>query len=268
MVHALLTWPAALALAALYFAAAALTGLFARDLRAHWHRWSSAWARHALAIARVEVDVKDRARIQRLMARGPLILACNHQSILDFMILLACVPGAFGFLSKVEVFSVPIFGAAADLFGCIPLKRGDRISATEALAAAEAALAEGRSILIFPEGTRTHSGALARFKRGTMVLSARSGVPVLPLAIGGSYQLLPRHTFVGKPGTVTLAAGPLMVPPRPSQVEAASLELHDAVRDLLPTPFERQGEGHDDRSRSVEEGREVFPGAQPAEQGA
>lgn len=266
--HALFAWPAVLALTAAFFAAAAFTGLFARDLRAHWHAWSASWARWALWIAGVQVDVKNRMRMQRLMARGPVILACNHQSMMDIAILLAHVPGAFGFLSKIEVFKIPLFGAAAELFGCIPLKRGDRSSASQALDAAAAALLEGRSVLIFPEGTRTRDGALARFKRGTMLLSARTGVPVLPLAIGGSYELLPRHTFIAKRGTVTLAAGPLMVPPHPSEVEASSVELHDAVQGLLPTPFEHQGVRHDHRPRSAEEGREADPGSEPALEGA
>ena len=260
--QAVVTWLAVLVLTIVLFAAAALTGVFAADLRAHWHGWCRRWAKCTLALARVRVETADRRRLERLVARGPLILAANHQSMLDIAILLAEIPGGFGFLSKVEVFSIPFFGAAAELFGCIPLKRGDRVSATEALGAAAQALREGRSVLIFPEGTRSRDGQLARFKRGAMLLSARTGVPVLPLVIGGSYELLPRQTFIGRPGTVSLSAGPLIPPPDLIAVEAASQELRDAVQQLLPTPFERQGERRD--HKGFEEGREAHRGSEPA----
>lgn len=243
VIHAAIGWVISLALLVVLFAAAAVTGLFATDLRAHWHRWSSRWSRWALAANGVDLVVEDRERLQRLLARGPVILACNHQSMLDIAILLAGVPGGFGFLSKVEVFKLPFFGATAELFGCIPLKRGDRASASLALVHAEAALREGRTVLIFPEGTRTSDGALAHFKRGAMLLSQRSGVPVLPLAIAGSYALMPRHTLLTRPGTVALRAGPLITPPRAeAEVELASLALHEKVLHLLDRPESTRAE--------------------------
>lgn len=237
LIHAVFGWLAAAVMLLLLFAAASFTGLFARDLRVHWHRWSKRWARLMLGAISVHVNVEDAARLDKSLGSGPVILACNHASMLDILVLLGMLPHSFGFLSKVEVFRIPLLGAAAELFGCIPIKRGDRTSAGEALEHAEAALREGRTVLIFPEGTRTRDGNLAHFKRGTMLLAQRTGVPVLPLAIEGSYELLPPHTWIGRPGAVSLRAGSLIQPPSTEEaVESASLVLHDEVARLLSLP--------------------------------
>lgn len=234
--HAAFAWTAGIVAMTVLSVCAAVTSLFARDPVRNWRRWSIVWARIALAAGRVKVEIEDAERVRDLLDR-PVILACNHASALDIPILYGHVPGFFAFLSKVEVFRVPVLGWAARFLGCIPLKRGDRVSAAEALVHAEEALRAHRSVLIFAEGTRTLDGALRHYKRGAMLLAQRTGVPVLALAIDGSYALLPKGAFAGRPGTVTIKVGRLLPPPAPdASVEEATAELQSEAQKLLDRP--------------------------------
>lgn len=233
MAHAAYAWTVTIVSMTVLSMCAAVHSLFSRDPMRTWRSWSILWARVALAAARVKVEVEDPDRIRDLLDR-PVILACNHASALDIPVLYGHIPGFFAFLSKVEVFRVPVVGWAARFLGCIPLKRGDRSSASEALACAEQALAEKRSVLIFAEGTRTPDGKLGHYKRGAMLLAQKTGTPVLTVAIDGSYALLPKGTMAGKPGNVVIKIGRLLPPPDAgASVEEATAELQAEAQRLL-----------------------------------
>jgi 1-acyl-sn-glycerol-3-phosphate acyltransferase len=234
--HTAFAWTVALVSMTVLSVCAGLTALFAKDPMRAWRRWSIAWARLALAAARVRVEIEDPERVRELLDR-PVILACNHASTLDVPVLYGHIPGFFSFLSKIEVFRVPVLGWAAVFLGCIPLRRGDRVSAAEALVHAEEALKDRRSVLIFAEGTRTPDGKLGPYKRGAMVLAQRTGVPVLAMVIDGTYGLMPKGAVVGRPGTVTIKLGRLLPPPPPdAPVDEATAELHAEAQYLLDRP--------------------------------
>jgi 1-acyl-sn-glycerol-3-phosphate acyltransferase len=205
------------------------------DSHEHWHRWGSRWGRFILWACGIDVDAAGLERFRRATASGPVIIACNHQSMLDMAVLLAVVPDYFAFLSKIEVLKIPFLGSCAERAGVIALKRGDRHDASHALESAVQTLHSGRSVLIFPEGTRTRDGHLRHFKRGAMLLSAESAVPVLPVAITGTYDCMPPGSLLTVPGRVHLRVGaPLPAPATTAdaQVLPATEHLRDTVQTL------------------------------------
>lgn len=193
-------------------AALVLSGLVPRALR--WGRpeeWSMAlartWARCVLAGLRVlcgtRWSVSGRAN---LPADGPMLIASNHQSAFDTMVWLLLVPCP-SYVVKRELLRVPLFGALCRLTGMIVVDRTAGADAIRALLrAAGKALAEGRQIIIFPEGTRVAPGARVPLQPGIAALAARTRLPVIPVATD-SGRCWGRRAFRKLPGVIHVAIG-------------------------------------------------------------
>lgn len=123
--------------------------------------------------------------------KGPFVVVANHQSILDIL-LLSRLPREMKWVAKEELFRVPWAGWMFRMSGDIPIRRGHAESGGEAIAKAKAYLARGMSVMIFPEGTRSAKGALLPFKSGAFRLALEAGVPVLPVAVNGTAQGMPK----------------------------------------------------------------------------
>ena len=126
----------------------------------------------------------------RWPGRGPYVVVANHQSMLDIL-LLSRLPREMKWMAKESLFRVPWVGWMFVLAGDIPVRRGNAESASEALRKARAYLDRGMSVMIFPEGTRSRTGALQPFKSGAFRLALEAGVPVLPVAVSGTAAGLP-----------------------------------------------------------------------------
>lgn len=173
--------------------------------RGDWFlRFARGWARALLALAGVKVRVKDA---DRLPADRSFVIVANHESFCDVLVLLAHLPMQVRFLAKRSVFRVPILGWSIAAAGFIPVDRdaGSRSGAT--VEAALRRLEGGRSVVVFPEETRSPSGELLPFKRGAAHLALRSGLPILPCGIAGTFRVLPRGTWLITPGPVFLTVG-------------------------------------------------------------
>lgn len=123
--------------------------------------------------------------------KGPFVVVANHQSILDIL-LLSRLPREMKWVAKEELFRIPWVGWMLRMSGDIPIRRGDPESGGEAIARARAYLARGMSVMIFPEGTRSARGDLLPFKSGAFRLALDAGVPVLPVAVNGTAQGMPK----------------------------------------------------------------------------
>ncbi len=123
------------------------------------------------------------------------VLVANHLSLIDILVLFRLF-APFTWVSKVENFKVPFVGWNMRLNNYIPLRRGDKSSAAAMLEQCRARLADGVSVMMFPEGTRSRDGNLQAFKPGAFQLAADTGRSVLPIAMHGSAQALPRRGFV------------------------------------------------------------------------
>jgi 1-acyl-sn-glycerol-3-phosphate acyltransferase len=122
------------------------------------------------------------------------VIVSNHQSQLDILVAFRLfIP--FKWVSKTEVFRLPFIGWNMWLNRYIRLKRGDKAGIARMFADCEKALSQGNSIFIFPEGTRSKTGALKPFKPGAFILAKKKGVPILPVVITGTNAALPKHSL-------------------------------------------------------------------------
>lgn len=121
---------------------------------------------------------------------GPCLLAANHQSMLDPPLIGSCLPAEVAFVARKTLFENPAFGWVIRACHALPLDRDD--ADLGAIRRALAVLAEGRRLVIFPEGTRSGDGELLPAKAGAGLLAVKSGVPVVPIRIRGARDVLPR----------------------------------------------------------------------------
>jgi 1-acyl-sn-glycerol-3-phosphate acyltransferase len=126
--------------------------------------------------------------------RRPYVVVSNHESFSDIL-LISHLPWEMKWLSKAELFRIPIMGWMMWLAGDIPVKRGFGPSALEAMARCRKALANRVSVMIFPEGTRSKTAELLPFKDGAFRLAIEAGVPILPLAVSGTSTALRKHDW-------------------------------------------------------------------------
>ncbi|RII29550.1 MAG: 1-acyl-sn-glycerol-3-phosphate acyltransferase [Geobacter sp.] len=145
------------------------------------------WARVSLALAGVRVDLLGSEQIPE----GPVIFMSNHQSNFDILALLAAMPRQFYWIAKKELFEIPVFGTSMRRGGYIPLDRSDGRKALKSMDSAAKVIREGKSVVIFPEGTRSKDFHLLPFKRGGFMLALKAGVPVVPITINGSGRINP-----------------------------------------------------------------------------
>ncbi|MBW2466236.1 MAG: 1-acyl-sn-glycerol-3-phosphate acyltransferase, partial [Deltaproteobacteria bacterium] len=145
--------------------------------------------------------------MENLEKDRPYIFAANHQSQFDIFALQGFLGVDFRWLAKKELFEVPIWGPAMRRAGYIPIDRSRGRQAIKSLDEAAKKIAAGTSVIIFPEGTRTKDGRIQDFKAGAMVLAIKSGVDLVPVAIRGTYEILPKGKLLMKPGKVTIRAG-------------------------------------------------------------
>jgi len=179
------------------------------------HKVANLWAKILLLICNTKAEVIGK---ENVLLGKPQIFMANHQSDFDIFIVLAHIPGQFRWLVKKELFNIPIFGAAMKSAGYIELDRNDREKALQSLDQAALSIREGKSIMVFPEGTRSPNGEIKSFKQGTFYLAIKSGVPIVPISIIGSGKILPKRSLKIKPGKIKLIIG------KPINVKCFTLE--------------------------------------------
>jgi 1-acyl-sn-glycerol-3-phosphate acyltransferase len=126
--------------------------------------------------------------------RRPYVVVANHESFVDIL-LISHLPWEMKWLSKVELFRVPVLGWLLRLANDIPVHRGSATSAVEAMQRCRARLGRRLSVMIFPEGTRSETGELLPFKDGAFRLAVDAGVPILPVAVTGTRTALRKKTW-------------------------------------------------------------------------
>lgn len=157
------------------------------------HIYSCAWAVFYVAINPFwKLRVTGR---EHLSWRGGAVLAANHASLIDILVLFALFR-PYKWVSKAENFRIPFVGWNMTLNGYVPLVRGDRESVVKMLGRCSDLLRKGNHVLFFPEGTRSKDGELRPFKDGAFELAVQHGVPLVPIAVHGTGRALPKHGMV------------------------------------------------------------------------
>lgn len=168
-----------------------LTVLFDRRL-VLLHLFSCFWASVYLwAMPAWSVRVEGRSTIRM---RDRYVIVSNHQSQLDILMAFNLF-FPFKWVSKAEVFKIPFIGWNMYLNRYIKLKRGDKRGIAKMFVDCEKALAEGNSLFVFPEGTRSETGSLKPFKSGAFILAKKMKIPILPVVISGTKGALPKHSM-------------------------------------------------------------------------
>ncbi len=157
-------------------------------------------------------------------AETPHIIVANHQSWFDVFAIAGFLPARLRFVAKAELAKIPIFGPAWVECGHVSIDRKDRASAIHSITEAGRRIREENlSIVLFPEGTRSPDGSLKPFKKGAFVLAIQSGVPIVPVAVRGSWNVMPKGRFRLRPGPIEVRMG--------APISVEGLELAD--RDTL-----------------------------------
>ena len=183
---------------------ALLIVLFSKDKTYHNQLWAKFWGKALFSIATRQVRIEGLENIPKDI---PVIYTPNHQSNLDWMILLSILPLPFRFIIKKELFKIPIFGLLLKGCGYFSIDREVKKKAYDTLTKV-IDIVKKESIVIFPEGTRTHDGNVEKFKRGGLLLAFKVGSPIIPVAISGSFKILPRYTWIITPGKLSVKIGP------------------------------------------------------------
>jgi len=181
------------------------------------------WARLLLRVAGVSIEVEAADNID---PTAPQVVVANHSSWFDPLVLAGFCPGPYVFVAKKEVARVPFFGMALRACGHIYIDRSDRDLAVESLEVARERLEDdGPSIIMFPEGTRSATGELQRFKKGTFVLAIQAGAEVVPAALIGARDVMKKNDLLVHPGVIRLRFG------TPIPVDSYDFEQRDELAD-------------------------------------
>jgi len=206
-------------------------------------RWWSSLMLWAVGV-KVRVHGADNLRPEE-----PHIFASNHVSWFDVPALAKILP-RYKFVAKAELFKVPIFGGGMRAVGMIEIQRENRKAAFGAYDLAADRIRSGNSVVVFPEGTRGHAYPLRPFKKGPFVLAIAAGVPIVPVVIHGSIEIMPKGSLWAHPGTIDVH---LLEPVsttgvdydhREALMQTVRTRMADAMRELygiepLPTPISR-----------------------------
>ena len=159
------------------------------------------WARTLATLPPMRVRVEGRENID---PQQSYVLASNHQSQYDIFVLYGWLGIDFRWVMKKELRSVPAIGVSCERLDHIFIDRSDRAAAVATLEDAKKKIVDGTSVMFFPEGTRSRGGELRRFKKGAFRMAIDLGLPILPLTVTGTRDVLPADTSNLLPGSARL----------------------------------------------------------------
>ncbi len=157
------------------------------------------WSKDNLWLSRARVEIEGLENIDHL---HPQIFAANHSGLHDILSLAAHLPLQFRWVAKKSLFNVPFMGWHMSRSGYIPIDRDNPREAAKSIIEAAKIIRGGINAIAFPEGTRSRTGDLGRFRSGAFALALRTGVPLVPISLEGSYRVIMPKTLQVNPGTV------------------------------------------------------------------
>jgi 1-acyl-sn-glycerol-3-phosphate acyltransferase len=178
--------------------------LFTRKRYRPFQFAAKVWSRMLIFLSGARVTVSG---LENIPGSGPLIFASNHQGAADILLLLAYLPRYFRFIIKKELFKIPFFGRYLRLAGYISIDREVALASYKSLGSAAQVLESRECILIFPEGTRSRTGDVGMFKRGSLMMALQTGATVVPIGISGSFKMMRRGSFLINLVPISLKVG-------------------------------------------------------------
>ncbi|TNJ36331.1 lysophospholipid acyltransferase family protein [Prosthecochloris vibrioformis] len=194
-------------------------------------RMAGWWGRFCARVLGIRIDVVGQENYDP--AHNYLVLS-NHAGMADIPLLLGALQLNLRFVAKEELGKIPLFGWALKTGGYVLIKRGQNKEALKSLFKAAEVLKNGRSVHIFPEGTRSETGSLLPFKRGAFMVAQKCDRPILPVTIIGSSFITPKKSLRIQKGTVKLIIG-TPIDTRGKDARA----LQDSVYDIISSNLAR-----------------------------
>jgi 1-acyl-sn-glycerol-3-phosphate acyltransferase len=158
-------------------------------------------SRLGMKLARVRLKVQG---LEQIDPKKTYLFLANHQGNCDPMALLATIPQDTRYIVKEELLKVPFLNIGMKMGKFVVIDRKDRMDSLRGMNQAVVQLQHGESFLVFPEGTRTRTGKMGGFKKGPFMMAIQAGVPIVPITIDGSYEVMPPTRLRINPGTVRL----------------------------------------------------------------
>lgn len=191
------------------------------------------WVGWILGSCGVKVDA---AGAERFDPAHSYVLMANHQSVFDTAAIVATLPISFRFVAKRELTWIPFFGWAMVAGGHVIVDRANRASSVASLERAAAQVRGGKTVVIFPEGTRSEQGELGEFKSGGFHLALAAQVPIVPVSVSGSSRITPPHSLRIESGRIHVRYGE-PIPTAGLRVEDRK-QLKDRVRRAIEAGFD------------------------------
>lgn len=203
-------------------------------------------------LAGVRVQPVGREKID---PAGTYIFMSNHASNIDPPLMLPLIPRRTSVMAKQELFSYPLLSTIMKIGALVPVDRGDREAGIAAVKAASEVIRQGINMTIYVEGKRSFDGNLLPFKKGPFYLAMECNVPVVPVTISGSYNVMPKRRFAIEPGEVQVIFHDLIQPKDFGSREALMEKVRKAIDSGLPKELREQqlettkdAKGHEGRT--------------------
>ncbi len=186
----------------------AVVGMAFGNRHAHTCWVARNWIGWVVASCGIKIEAEG---LENFDPDEPFVLMTNHQSVFDIAAIVLTLPSDFHFVAKKELARIPFFGWSLAWSGIgIMVDRAKHQRSVASLSAAADQVREGAHVIVFPEGTRSPTGALRAFKSGGFHLALQAGVPVLPGTVSGSLRVTPRGSLRVESGTIKIRYGKLI----------------------------------------------------------
>lgn len=218
------------------------------DRRGHFaHGCARAWSWLILATTGVDVAVKG---LDRLVPGTTYVFVANHQSIYDIPVLFWSIPCQLRIIAKESLGNFPVLGPHLKRTGHMLVDRS-RPDKAGILHWASRLTSNGLSLIVFPEGTRSRTGMMGKFKGGSILLAMQAGLPLVPISVIGSRHVMKKGELTTRPGHVTLMvhepiATAANAEPTPAEIRALAEQVREVIRPAVEAEASRDRPEADD----------------------
>lgn len=217
---------------------ALLTGVGSIMFGGKWWGYypSHVWARIFCALTLVRVKVQGRENYDEDKS---YVFVANHQGAYDIFSIYGYLNHNFKWMMKKSLENIPFIGFACRRAGHIFVDNSGLGAVKSTMQRAESELKDGMSLVVFPEGSRTKTGKMSRFKRGAFQLAQEFGLPLVPITINGAYEVMTRNSILPQYGKITLTIHkPIAPPATESEIRAKTDEAFAAVYSALDERYQ------------------------------
>ena len=162
---------------------------------------TTSWAKKQVDNSGAKIKVYN---VERIPQDRNVLFVSNHQSDFDIAVFMALIPKRTGFVAKSEMEKVPLLSDWMRNINCVFMDRTDMKKSLETILAGIKLLKEGKSLVVFPEGTRSRCDEVGEFKQGSFKLATKSNVPIVPVTIDGTYKIMEGNNYIIKPAEVNV----------------------------------------------------------------